>query len=157
VNGYCNTFEALQRCSVAKPLPYSVLAPSHLTARHQNVFCHPHGKKFQPPQESARTSRLITTITQSSKMPKENKHSRGRRDEKKEKKRKRDNGEDEPSKRRKSQDADPAPEDVEFTGMQGDWVPFISLMISRLRMLTPQTHRPRQQRAHPEWRRNNSY
>ncbi|TVY30848.1 Nucleolar protein [Lachnellula hyalina] len=50
-------------------------------------------------------------------MPKENKHSRGRRDEKKEKKRKRDNGEDEPSKRRKSQDADPAPEDVEFTGL----------------------------------------
>ncbi|TVY90327.1 Nucleolar protein [Lachnellula willkommii] len=45
-------------------------------------------------------------------MPKENKHSRGRRDEKKEKKRKRDNGEDEPSKKRKSQDADPAPADV---------------------------------------------
>lgn len=61
-------------------------------------------------------------------MPKENKHSRGRRDEKKEKKRKRDNGEEEPSKRRKSQDADPAPEDVEFTGMQGHWIPFKSLM-----------------------------
>lgn len=52
-------------------------------------------------------------------MPKENKHSRGRREEKKEKKRKREKGEDEThesSKRHKSEEADPA-EDVEFTGV----------------------------------------
>jgi len=67
---------------------------------------------------SATPASKPTNASRTAIMPKENKHSRGRREEKKEKKRKRDKGEDETqesSKRRKSEEADPA-EDVEFTG-----------------------------------------
>ncbi|RDL32589.1 ARM repeat-containing protein [Venustampulla echinocandica] len=52
-------------------------------------------------------------------MPRENKHSRGRRSEKKEQKRKREDGEDETNepKRQKSQDPENLPEDVDFIGL----------------------------------------